>query len=111
MPQAVKSSAWPAQFRKLNGLIWPGLSGTLVLGFDSVISIALADDGSQIEVEDEDRAALDLQEFISSVKTSDCKSPVTPQVSSIPSPPCSLSHTPQAFTRRVSPGTRPTVPV
>jgi hypothetical protein len=38
-----------------------------VLGFDSVISISLAGDGSQTEVEDEDRAALDLQEYISSV--------------------------------------------
>jgi hypothetical protein len=38
-----------------------------VLGFDSVISISLADDGSQTEVEDEDRAALDLQEFMRSV--------------------------------------------
>ncbi|KAF8536307.1 hypothetical protein BDD12DRAFT_890583 [Trichophaea hybrida] len=28
MPQAVKSSAWPAQFRKSNGLIWPGLQAT-----------------------------------------------------------------------------------
>ncbi|KAF8544984.1 hypothetical protein BDD12DRAFT_800774 [Trichophaea hybrida] len=28
MPQAVKSSAWPAQFRKSNSLIWPGLQAT-----------------------------------------------------------------------------------
>ncbi|KAF8538769.1 hypothetical protein BDD12DRAFT_884195 [Trichophaea hybrida] len=28
MPQAVKSSAWPVQFRKSNGLIWPGLQAT-----------------------------------------------------------------------------------
>jgi hypothetical protein len=38
-----------------------------VLYFDSIISISLADDGSQTEVEDEDRAALDLQEYISSL--------------------------------------------
>jgi hypothetical protein len=28
MPQAVKSSAWPAQFRTSKGLIWPGLQAT-----------------------------------------------------------------------------------
>jgi hypothetical protein len=38
-----------------------------VLDFDSIISIFLTDDLSQTEVEDEDRAALDLQEYISSL--------------------------------------------
>jgi hypothetical protein len=28
MPQAVKSSAWLAQFLKSNGLIWPSLRAT-----------------------------------------------------------------------------------